>query len=53
MCNAERTFPLTAEELEEQDRAKKFLKIFSTLRNFEQDYPLLISSGNDRQSRIQ
>ena len=53
MCNAERTFNKTPEELEEEDRAKKFLKIFDTLRNFEQDYPLLISSGNDRQSRIQ
>jgi hypothetical protein len=27
------------------------MKIFNTLRNIEQDYPLLVSTGNDRQSR--
>ena len=53
MCNADRAFNKTVEEREEDDRAKRFIKIFDTLRNFEQDYPLLISSGNDRQSRIQ
>ena len=27
------------------------MKIFNTLRNIEHDYPLLISTGNDKQSR--
>ena len=34
-------------------RVFKFLKIFDTLRNLENDYPLLISTGNDRQARTQ
>jgi hypothetical protein len=36
---------------EEEERAVKLMKILNTLRNIEQDYPLLISTGNDKQSR--
>ena len=39
--------------MDEDLRAEKFLKIFDTLRNIELDIPLLISAGNDRQSRTQ
>ena len=53
MCNKERSFPVTKQVIEEENRAKKFTKIFDTLRNIETDYPLLISSLNDRQSRTQ
>ena len=53
MCNKERNFPTTKQVIEEENRAKKFTKIFDTLRNIETDYPLLISSLNDRQSRTQ
>ena len=48
MCNAERVFNKSRQEQEEEVRAFKFLKILDTLRNLENDYPLLISSGNDR-----
>ena len=48
MCNKERSFPLTKQFIEEENRAKKFAKVFDTLRNIETDYPLLISSLNDR-----
>lgn len=48
MCNQERTFPQTRQEIEEEHRAAKFQKIFDTLRNIELDFPLLISSLNDR-----
>ena len=48
MCNTERAFPKTRQEQEEENRSLKFLKIFDTLRNIENDFPLLISSGNDR-----
>ena len=53
MCNKERNFPTTKQVIEEENRARKFTKIFDTLRNIETDYPLLISSLNDRQSRTQ
>ena len=53
MCNQDRSFPKTRQEQEEETRSLKFLKIFDTLRNIENDFPLLISSGNDRQSRTQ
>lgn len=53
MCNTERTFNKTKQEQEEETRAQKFVKIFDTLRNMENDFPLLLSSGNDRQSRTQ
>ena len=53
MCNSERNFPKTRQEQEEESRTLKFIKIFDTLRNIENDFPLLISSGNDRQSRTQ
>lgn len=48
MCNQERSFPKTRQEMEEESRAVKFQKIFDTLRNIEFDFPLLISSLNDR-----
>ena len=44
MCNSERVFPQSKQEIEEEVRANKFLRIFATLRNVEQDYPLLISN---------
>lgn len=53
MCNSERVFNTTRQEQEEELRCQRFLKIFDTLRNIENDFPLLISSGNDRQSRTQ
>ena len=53
LCNSERVFNKTRQEQEEESRAQKFIKIFDTLRNIENDFPLLISSGNDRQSRTQ
>ena len=37
--------------IEEEERAVRLMKIFNTLRNVEIDFPLLISTGNDRQSR--
>ena len=48
MCNQDRVFPKSKHEQEEESRAQKFVKIFDTLRNMENDFPLLISSGNDR-----
>jgi len=51
MCNSERIFNKSKHEQEEESRAQKFLKIFDTLRNIENDHPLLISSGNDRNAR--
>jgi len=36
---------------EENERAVRLMKVFNTLRNIEIDFPLLISTGNDRQSR--
>ena len=53
MCNKDRVFPDSKQEIEEEVRAHKFAKIFATLRNVEQDYPLLISSNNDRAARTQ
>ena len=53
MCNKERVFEEPKQALDEMVRAEKFMKIFDTLRNIEQDIPLLISAGNDRQSRTQ
>jgi len=37
--------------VEENERSIRLLKVFNTLRNIEADFPLLISTGNDRQSR--
>jgi hypothetical protein len=34
--------------IEEEERTHRLLKIFSSLRNIENDFPLLISTGNDR-----
>ena len=48
MCNKERNFPVTKQVIEEENRARKITKILDTLRNIETDYPLLISSLNDR-----
>ena len=53
MCNKERSFETSKQALDEDIRAERFLKIFDTLRNIELDIPLLISAGNDRQSRTQ
>ena len=53
MCNKERNFEKTQQSLDEEIRAERFMKIFDTLRNIELDIPLLISAGNDRQSRTQ
>ena len=53
MCNTDRVFNKTRQESEEEARCQKFLRILDTLRNIENDFPLLISSGNDRQSRTQ
>ena len=53
MCNKERVFETPKQVLDEEHRCEKFLKIFDTLRNIELDIPLLISAGNDRQSRTQ
>ena len=51
MCNKERIFETTKQAMDEEVRAERFMKIFDTLRNIELDIPLLISAGNDRQSR--
>ena len=51
MCNKERIFETTKQAIDEDLRCERFLKIFDTLRNIELDIPLLISAGNDRQSR--
>lgn len=48
MCNKQRKFITHEAEKEEEQRADKFLKVLDTLRNIENDFPLLISSGNDR-----
>ena len=53
ICNKNRVFTQTRQFLEEEVRSQKFAKIFDSLRNIETDYPLLISSLNDRQSRTQ
>ena len=53
MCNKERQFETTKQTIDEDVRAERFVRIFDTLRNIEQDIPLLISAGNDRQSRTQ
>jgi len=51
MCNADRNFPVTAQEQEECLRSDRFMRIFDTLRNIENDYPLLVSGGNERAAR--
>ena len=53
MCNKARKFPIHEAEKEEEARSVKFQKVLDTLRNIENDFPLLISAGNDRQSRTQ
>ena len=45
MCNAERNFPMTPQESEEFLRSDRFMRIFETLRNIENDMPLLIGTG--------
>ena len=51
LCNTTRIFKVHRATVEEDERAARLMKIFSTLRNIEHDYPLLVSTGNDRQSR--
>ena len=51
MCNSERNFPITKQEIEENLRAERFGRIFDTLRNIENDYPLLVGGINDRGAR--
>lgn len=48
MCNKDRVFVVPKQYLDEVERERKFQIILDTLRNIENDYPLLISSGNDR-----
>ena len=51
MCNPDRFFPVTRQERDEVARADKFMRVFETLRNIEQDHALLLSVVNDRQGR--
>jgi hypothetical protein len=53
MCNQERKFKVPKPYLEEVERERQFQIVFDTLRNIENDFPLLISSANDRQARTQ
>jgi hypothetical protein len=53
MCNKERYFTTPRQADEEWERSQRFMIIFDTLRNIENDFPLLISTTNDRQSRTQ
>lgn len=48
LCNKDRVFKVPANFVEEIERERKFQIIFDTLRNIENDFPLLISSANDR-----
>lgn len=51
MCNEERNFPMTLQEKEEILRGERFQRIFDTLKNIENDFPLLIPSNNERAAR--
>jgi hypothetical protein len=46
-------FAIPKPYLEGVERERRFQIILDTLRNIENDFPLLISSGNDRQARTQ
>jgi len=48
MCNEERRFSVPQKAIDEMARNERFIKAFDTLRNIENDFPLLISSANDR-----
>ncbi len=47
MCNADRKFPITNQEVEENLRHERLNRIFETLKNIENDYPLLVGGPND------
>lgn len=47
MCNASRSFPQTAKQHEEEARTQVMRKVFDTLRNIEQHYPLLVHAGSE------
>ena len=48
MCNETRNFPMTQQEHEEILRNERFQRIFDTLRNIENDMPLLLVNTNER-----
>jgi len=47
MCNTERKFPMKRQEMEEITRFEWFKRIFETLRNIEQEQPLLVATPNE------
>ncbi len=51
MCNQDRKFPITVQEVEENLRHERLSRIFETLKNIENDYPLLIGGPNDWAAR--
>ena len=52
MCNTERCFPMRQQEKEETLRSERLSRIFKTLKNIENDYPLLLPANpSDRAAR--
>lgn len=52
ICNSKRVFVKPAKLSDEEDRSERFEKMLQFLANVENDnMPLLINSGQDRQSR--
>lgn len=51
MCNQDRNFPMTPQEKEEWLRSDRFMRVFNTLRNIENDHPLMLGVGSDRAAK--
>ena len=51
MCNQDRKFPTNNHEIEEDLRSERFLRILDTLRNIENEQPLLIGNNENRAGR--
>ncbi len=49
MCNKKRVFTLTDEFIEQEEKLKKFCKILHLLKNIEEDIPLTIPVGQEKQ----